>query len=241
MMNVAFTFDDGLNDHIEYAVPILEKYGYRGIFCIITDRVGKDGYMTWDNVRELVRRGHEVAAHSISHKNLYDLWNCGDLNEIQRQIKGSIDRIGSEIISPVRYFAFPHNAHNGALFKIVRALGVEPLTPSRMNLGGPPADGIMQLGKRLSEMAKRHERHAVLMFHGIASKGCYATYGDGTGDTFERCIADVKKYDGHSYKVVRYGEAEWPIEDVHSLSCRIKKKIKRIFQNFLYGSLRYAI
>ena len=36
-LQLTLTFDDGIKDHYSIAVPELEKRGWRGLFCIITD------------------------------------------------------------------------------------------------------------------------------------------------------------------------------------------------------------
>ena len=64
-LRVALTFDDSLKDHLLIAAPMLEERGWRGTFCIVTDWVGiNDKHLSWDDIRELVRRGHEIATHT---------------------------------------------------------------------------------------------------------------------------------------------------------------------------------
>lgn len=225
-LKVAFTFDDGLKDHILYAAPLLEKYGYKGMFCITTDFIGRDRYLTWDDVRELKRRGHEIAAHSVSHQNLYDLLLQGRTEEIKREIVEAKTIIETETSSSVRYFAFPYNACNGQLFKMVRAEGMEPLSPHRINLGGAPANPVEELGVFLCGRAAR-EKYAILMFHGIADQKAYAYYPECSGLAFEKRLIDVKKYDGVKYVVVNYADYTWPIRDMHFLPYRVYNKLCR--------------
>ena len=73
-LRVALTFDDSLKDHLLVAAPMLEERGWRGTFCIVTDWIGRDdSRLSWDDVRELVRRGHEIATHTASHRDLLTL------------------------------------------------------------------------------------------------------------------------------------------------------------------------
>jgi peptidoglycan/xylan/chitin deacetylase (PgdA/CDA1 family) len=68
---VVLTFDDGPRDHLR-AAAILERYGFRGIFFVIPKRL-RDGHaqhLTPDEVRQLVRGGHRVAAHGYEHRSL---------------------------------------------------------------------------------------------------------------------------------------------------------------------------
>jgi len=66
------TFDDGGVSCAETAAPILESYGMRGHFFVVTGRLGNDGYMTKDHVRELDAAGHHVGSHTVTHANLRD-------------------------------------------------------------------------------------------------------------------------------------------------------------------------
>jgi peptidoglycan/xylan/chitin deacetylase (PgdA/CDA1 family) len=68
---VTLTFDDNPKGHLSIAAPVLERYGFRGTFNIVCDWVGMDARrMTWDDIRELRRRGHEIASHTLWHKSL---------------------------------------------------------------------------------------------------------------------------------------------------------------------------
>jgi peptidoglycan/xylan/chitin deacetylase (PgdA/CDA1 family) len=61
-----FTFDDGGVS----ALPVadrLEAQGWRGHFFITTDYIGRAGFLTIPQIRELHGRGHVVGTHSCSH------------------------------------------------------------------------------------------------------------------------------------------------------------------------------
>jgi peptidoglycan/xylan/chitin deacetylase (PgdA/CDA1 family) len=68
---VVLTFDDGPKDHLR-AAEILERYGFRGIFFVIPNRIfdRNEQHLTPDEVRQLVRGGHRVAAHGYEHRSL---------------------------------------------------------------------------------------------------------------------------------------------------------------------------
>lgn len=69
------TFDDAPKGHLSVAAPALEKFGLTGCFNIVTDWIGRPHKLTWDDVRELKRRGHEIASHGKSHVDLVRLLN----------------------------------------------------------------------------------------------------------------------------------------------------------------------
>jgi len=78
------TFDDGLPSHATVVAPLLEKYGWRGTFFIWP--VG-NGNMTWDQLRKMATRGHEIGNH------------CGDgVDEVwDTTLPASRDRIDREL------------------------------------------------------------------------------------------------------------------------------------------------
>jgi peptidoglycan/xylan/chitin deacetylase (PgdA/CDA1 family) len=65
-----FTFDDGTADHYFTVAPILERYGVRGIFYVSTALVGRAGYLTLAQCREMQARGHAIESHGHEHKAL---------------------------------------------------------------------------------------------------------------------------------------------------------------------------
>ena len=94
-MTLYLTFDDGSKEHL-FAASELEKRGWRGIFCIVTDKIGKKGKLTWEDVREIHRRGHVVANHTKTHRALGNLWKQGLSDEVRKEIIGGADAIERE-------------------------------------------------------------------------------------------------------------------------------------------------
>jgi peptidoglycan/xylan/chitin deacetylase (PgdA/CDA1 family) len=64
--DAALTFDDGGGSALLIA-DALERRTWRGHFFVVTGRIGTDGFLDQDEVRELARRGHAVGSHSESH------------------------------------------------------------------------------------------------------------------------------------------------------------------------------
>ncbi len=74
----SFTFDDGFSCQYEYAVPILDSYGFKGTFFVITsvlvdDTPGVWKYGTWNQFRNASLDGHEIGSHTVTHADLTTL------------------------------------------------------------------------------------------------------------------------------------------------------------------------
>ena len=67
---ILITFDDGLENNYLNAAPELERHGLTGWFFISAGLIGTPGYMTWDQVRDLQRRGHVIGCHTWSHHRM---------------------------------------------------------------------------------------------------------------------------------------------------------------------------
>lgn len=235
-MHVAFTFDDGTKDHVEFAAPILEKYGYRGMFCIVSERVGKPGYMSWDDVNDLLSRGHDIASHTATHQNLLDLIKQGKSIEVKNEMLRSIKAIEENTNKEILYLAFPYNACNTELFDMLDSINIMAITPERMNLGGEPARDTSNIQMVLKDRASKRYDATVLMFHGIVRQGGgYASFNDVDGATFEKCVKDIYMNDGTDYVVVKYNDYNnWPLPDKYSILWRIENKISDIIRKFFY-------
>lgn len=73
--SVLITFDDGYVDNYSVVLPILKKYNARATVFVIGSKVGLDGYLTWDNIKEMARSGcFDIESHTF---NLHDLFMGG--------------------------------------------------------------------------------------------------------------------------------------------------------------------
>ncbi|MHC5034940.1 MAG: polysaccharide deacetylase family protein [Planctomycetota bacterium] len=110
---LVLSLDDGYEDNFTNAAPILEDCGLKACFFLTTDLMdaasegrlveGDFPGMTWEQARDLRRRGFEVGVHTCSHPNLARL----PLEEARREILSAKARTEEMLGEPVRYFAYP--------------------------------------------------------------------------------------------------------------------------------------
>lgn len=107
---ISFTYDDGMLCQYTDVAPELEKRGFRGTFWIIGARMGLDvpdyPWMTWDQVAELAKRGHEMSNHTWTHPALPNL----TIDEVKQELQ-HCDSVLEAVtgIRPIT-MAYPYNA-----------------------------------------------------------------------------------------------------------------------------------
>jgi peptidoglycan/xylan/chitin deacetylase (PgdA/CDA1 family) len=125
-----FCFDDGLANTIQYAAPILEAAGARAIFAVpaawpdvlesdwakwfeqhvyprpteLHDSKGDVAAPSWEILRELVARGHELWSHGFDHVQLRD---DTPVEVLEREIVDSKARLEERLGFPVRGYCPP--------------------------------------------------------------------------------------------------------------------------------------
>lgn len=67
---VSIVFDDGWKTQLD-TVPILDRYGFKATFAIITSYAGsRPAYMDWDQIQKLASNQHDIECHSLNHVSL---------------------------------------------------------------------------------------------------------------------------------------------------------------------------
>ena len=79
--DVVFTFDDGGESFLTKAAPLLEQYGFKGVFFISTKYIGTPGFLTKDQVKELAERGHVIGSHSHTHPEIFTKLSKEEIHE----------------------------------------------------------------------------------------------------------------------------------------------------------------
>tara|TARA_B100001250_G_scaffold394753_1_gene399010 strand:- start:411 stop:1331 length:921 start_codon:yes stop_codon:yes gene_type:complete len=106
---ILLTIDDGFSSFYKNAWPYLKKNKIPFILFISTEAVGKYGYMTWAEIKEIEKE--EIAFignHSHSHEYLIN-YNFKDFqNDIDRSIKIFKDNLG---YNPI-FFSYPFGEYS---------------------------------------------------------------------------------------------------------------------------------
>lgn len=116
---VWLTFDDGYLDNYTNAFPLLQKYGMRGSFFIITDFVTAErpGYMTWPQLQEMVAAGMEIGSHSRDHPDL----SGRTIDYLVWQALGSQEAIVAHLGITPRAVAYPAGRYDEQTIAVFRS------------------------------------------------------------------------------------------------------------------------
>ncbi len=117
--SVVLTFDDSWLTQYEFAYPILKQLGFTATFFIITGAINKDdGYMKWDQLKELQSAGMTIAAHTRTHPKL-TAPGCS-LND---EIVGSREDIQHNLGTTPEFFAYPYGDWDDHVLDVVKSAG----------------------------------------------------------------------------------------------------------------------
>ena len=126
--NVVLTFDDGYIDNFEVAWPIMQKYGFKGTFFIISNRIGTSDYMSNEQIKTLQDSGCEIGSHTQTHPDLTKL----SISRLKEEIEGSKASIGEIIGQEIISFCYPAGRFNSQVENEVRSAGYQiAVTTSR--------------------------------------------------------------------------------------------------------------
>ena len=67
---LSLSFDDGYRSHSDVVAPLLESRAMRGTFYVNPGWISAGWTISWENARALVRSGHEVGSHTMTHPHL---------------------------------------------------------------------------------------------------------------------------------------------------------------------------
>lgn len=70
---VIITFDDGYADNYTAALPLLEKYGMKASVFMVVNDIGRKGYLTLEQIKDMESRNIEIGSHTANHLPLATL------------------------------------------------------------------------------------------------------------------------------------------------------------------------
>ena len=106
---ILITIDDGFKSFYNEAWPYLKKNKIPFILFVSTEPVGKNGYMTWDEIKEIDDSGiGYIGHHSHTHEYLIDMEESEFIKDIETATKIFKEKLG--YIPPI--FSYPFGEYS---------------------------------------------------------------------------------------------------------------------------------
>lgn len=117
---VLLTFDDGDEDVVTNALPIMRRYHFTGAMFVAGRFVGKGGAVTLSDLKTLAADGWDIENHTFQHVHFGSLTAAGqrlELEEDNAVIHQALPGI------PIRYFAYPEGNYSLEAFNTLKDEG----------------------------------------------------------------------------------------------------------------------
>ena len=124
---VVLTFDDGEQNNFTQAFPVLRQFGFPAYFFVTVNRVGKKGYMGWEELRQLVKGGMLVGSHGLGHEILAGLSQA----DMEKELKESRNILEKALGVPVKYFSVPRGFYDERGVFAAQSAGYQKILVSR--------------------------------------------------------------------------------------------------------------
>lgn len=119
-MPIILTFDDGYEDFYTAALPVLEKYSFRATSFIITGKVGRGNYMTWQQIKQIEAGGLvQFESHTVDHADMGHMSIARAHNEMLAS-KVTLER---QLGVPVDYFCYPAGHYTAGEISMLGTVG----------------------------------------------------------------------------------------------------------------------
>jgi peptidoglycan/xylan/chitin deacetylase (PgdA/CDA1 family) len=120
---VMLTFDDTRLDQYTTALPEMKKYGFKGVFFIMTVSLGRPGYMSKEQVKQLSDEGHIIGSHTWDHHNVKKYAGDDWTTQIDKPSKQLEEITGK----PIKYFAYPFGLWNKEAIQNLKQYGFKSI------------------------------------------------------------------------------------------------------------------
>lgn len=145
---VGITFDDGYQNNLHNALPVLKKHGFTATCYAVSSMIG--GTNSWDqglvaekplmtetDWRAWLAGGMDIGSHTRTHADL----NQASADQARDEIAGSKRELESTLGCEVRHFCYPYGRFGAEHSQMVREAGYVTATTTRrgrMHAGDDP-------------------------------------------------------------------------------------------------------
>lgn len=152
---ITVTFDDGYHSIYKTTMPLLQKYGIRSTQYVIAGHTEDINYVSWDQVAQMQKAGHEIGCHTMNHSDLTTLVD----EDLEYQIKQCKAELTSRF-GPIYNFASPYGSYDNRTLNTV-----SKYFDSQRNTNGDPTNGVNEADVNLVSNFDRYNIIGVTVKH----------------------------------------------------------------------------
>lgn len=117
--SVMITFDDTDLEQYTIGAAEMKKYGFKGVYFIMTISIGRPRYMSKEQIKELSDYGHQIACHTWDH-HMVTKYQQADWDKQLGETKVKLETMTGK---KVDYFAYPFGIWNPSSIPDIKSRG----------------------------------------------------------------------------------------------------------------------
>lgn len=133
---VAVTFDDGTEDTATQALPILARYGVPATVFMITENIGRTGFLTRDQLLALRKGGVTIGSHTVRHAYLPSLAP----DRMHQELIDSRRQLGDLLGRPPEFLSYPGGGYTPVIAHAAREAGYRAACTTNRGMLRMPID-----------------------------------------------------------------------------------------------------
>jgi len=134
--SLCLTFDDGCASDLRVAAPLLAAKKHNGTFYVTVAHLGKRGYLTKPELRELADLGFEIGSHSMNHRHLDDLAR----DEVRAELVDSKSALEEIVGREVAHFSCPGGRISSFVTEFAHEAGYQSVASSNLGINYQSTD-----------------------------------------------------------------------------------------------------
>jgi len=135
---IILTFDDGWESISEYAIPILIKLNIFATIFMTVDKINKSGFMSENQLKQIISQGMTIGSHTYSHRFLNDL----DKDDITEELIKSKKILEEKLNINVNQLSLPGGRNNSMVIRLAEQVGYGLLCTSVPGLNIPSSSKL---------------------------------------------------------------------------------------------------
>ncbi len=133
--DISLSFDDGNWSDVEVALPVLQPRGLHATFFVVPSWLGEPGFMSKQDLKELVAAGMTIGNHGLQHHD----WTTLEPDKLEHEVTQGRRLLEELTGTEIHTLAIPFGAYNDTVLDTLRRQAYEHVYTSDGGTADPEA------------------------------------------------------------------------------------------------------